>query len=89
MLRAIGDNVLVQLPDNETVTPGGIVLPSSVDKMVFCTVESIGGGFKDDPPPCDVGDSILISNYHDVNVVKDGQNKLAFIKFYDILAVEE
>lgn len=89
MLRAVGNNVLVKLSQEEVVSPGGIVLPTRDSEMVVAEVVSVGGGTQDCTPTCSVGDMVLIGYYSPHHVFTQGQDKLLYVKFDDIIGIQE
>jgi co-chaperonin GroES (HSP10) len=90
-LRALGNSILVRLPKEEVVSPGGIVLPGRGKTMIFAEAVSVGPGWgKDsDQPPCKEGDTVLLPNYYDDNVLNIEDEKYVFTDFHTILAVKE
>jgi chaperonin GroES len=93
-LQPLGDRVVVEREESETVTAGGIVLPDTAkDKPTRGKVISIGDGrLLDDgsraPLQVKVGDRVLFSTYAG-DAFKLGQRELLLLHEEDILAVIE
>jgi chaperonin GroES len=91
-LQPLGDRVVVQREDSETVTAGGIVLPDSAkDKPTRGKVISVGDGRlldsgKRTPLQVKVGDRVLFSTYAG-DTFKIGTRELLLLREEDILAV--
>jgi len=91
-LRPIGDKVVVQPAERETMTPSGIVLPdTSKEKPQEGKVLAVGPGRlleNGDHASIDVkeGDRIIYSKYSGTEFKRDGQ-ELLVLSERDILAV--
>jgi len=88
MIRAVGNNILIKMPQEETVTPGGVVLPSIQDGLQLVEVITVGEGL-DCTPNCKEGDKILVSYINHSSTIRQGDDKMCFITFYDVLGIEE
>ena len=93
-IEPLGDRVVVEREDAETVTAGGIVLPDSAqDKPTRGKVASVGAGrLLDDGTRSKMqvkkGDRVLFSSYAGEDF-KLGSRELVLIREEDILAVIE
>ncbi len=93
-LQPLGDRVVVEREESETVTAGGIVLPDTAkDKPTRGRVISVGDGrLLDDGTRAafqvKVGDRVLFSSYAGDNF-KLGARELLLLREEDILAVIE
>ena len=91
-LQPLGDRVVVERAESETVTAGGIVLPDSAkDKPTRGKVISVGEGRlldsgKRNPLQVKVGDNVLFSSYAG-DTFKMGSRELLLLREEDILAV--
>lgn len=92
--QPLGDRVVVERDESETVTAGGIVLPDTAkDKPTRGKVVSVGDGrlLKDGKrakPQVKAGDRVLFSSYAG-EVFKLGDRELVLMHEEDILAVVE
>jgi chaperonin GroES len=93
-LQPLGDRVVVEREEAETVTAGGIVLPDTAkDKPARGTIVSIGDGRLLDngarsPLQVKVGNRVLFSSYAG-DTFKLGTRELLLMHEEDILAVIE
>jgi chaperonin GroES len=93
-LQPLGDRVVVERDESETVTAGGIVLPDNAkDKPTRGRVISVGDGrLLDSGKRSDlqvkVGDRVLFSSYAG-DSFKLGARELLLLREEDILAVVE
>ncbi len=93
-LQPLGDRVVVEREEAETVTAGGIVLPDTAkDKPARGKVVSVGDGRLLDngcrsPLQVKVGDRVLFSSYAG-DTFKLGTRELLLMHEEDILAVVE
>ncbi|MEN6404836.1 MAG: co-chaperone GroES [Thermoguttaceae bacterium] len=93
-LQPLGDRVVVEREESETMTAGGIVLPDSAkDKPTRGKVVSVGEGRLSDtgvrcPLQVKVGDRVLFSSYAG-DSFKVGTRELLLLREEDILAVIE
>jgi chaperonin GroES len=93
-LQPLGDHVVVEREESETITAGGIVLPDSAkDKPTRGKVISIGEGrlLKDGkrvPLQVKVGQRVLFTSYAG-DTFKLGTRELLLLREEDILAVVE
>ena len=91
-LQPLGDRVVVEREESETMTAGGIVLPDSAkDKPTRGKVISVGDGrLKKDggrtPLQVKVGDRVLFTSYAGEQF-KLGDQELLLMREEDILAV--
>ncbi len=91
-LQPLGDRVVVEREEAETVTAGGIVLPDTAkDKPARGKVISVGDGRMLDngarsPLQVKVGDRVLFSSYAG-DTFKLGTRELLLMHEEDILAV--
>jgi chaperonin GroES len=91
-LQPLGDRVVVEREESETVTSGGIVLPDTAkDKPTRGKVISIGDGRllengKRAPLQVKVGDRVLFTSYAG-DTFKVGTRELLLLREEDILAV--
>jgi chaperonin GroES len=93
-LQPLGDRVVVEREESETVTAGGIVLPDTAkDKPTRGKVVSIGDGRLLDngrrsPLQVKVGQRVLFTSYAG-DTFKLGTRELLLLREEDILAVIE
>jgi len=91
-LQPLGDRVVIEREESETVTAGGIVLPDTAkDKPARGTVVSVGDGrlLKDGTrtkSQVKEGDRVLFSSYAG-ETFKVGDRELLLMREEDILAV--
>jgi chaperonin GroES len=91
-LQPLGDRVVVERDESETVTAGGIVLPDTAkDKPARGRIISVGDGRLLDngarsPFQVKVGDRVLFSSYAG-DTFKLGARELLLMHEEDILAV--
>jgi chaperonin GroES len=91
-LQPLGDRVVVEREESETVTSGGIVLPDTAkDKPTRGKVVSVGDGRllengKRAPLQVKVGDRVLFTSYAG-DTFKVGTRELLLLREEDILAV--
>jgi chaperonin GroES len=94
MLKPLGNRVLLEIVEEETTTPSGIVLPDSAkEKPQFATVVAVGEGKLLDsgerlPVEVSVGDKVLFEQYTGSEVKYEGSEYLV-VKDTDIIAVAE
>ncbi|MEY8292283.1 co-chaperone GroES [Carnobacteriaceae bacterium 52-44] len=94
MLKPLGNRVLLEIVEEETTTPSGIVLPDSAkEKPQFATVVAVGEGKLLDsgerlPVEVSVGDKVLFEQYTGSEVKYEGTEYLV-VKDTDIIAVAE
>jgi len=94
MLKPLGNRVLLEIVEEETTTPSGIVLPDSAkEKPQFATVVAVGEGKLLDsgerlPVEVSVGDKVLFEKYSGSEVKHEGTEYLV-VKDTDIIAVAE
>ena len=93
-LQPLGDRVVVEREEAETVTAGGIVLPDTAkDKPARGRIISVGDGRMLDngsrsPLQVKVGNRVLFSSYAG-DTFKLGTRELLLLREEDILAVIE
>jgi chaperonin GroES len=93
-LQPLGDRVVVERDESETVTAGGIVLPDNAkDKPTRGRIVSVGDGrLLDSGKRCElqvkVGDRVLFTSYAG-DTFKLGTRELLLLREEDILAVIE
>jgi len=93
-IKPIGDNILIEPLERETVTASGIVIPDTVkEKPQQGRIVAVGAGKRDDENrviPMDVkaGQVILYKKWGG-NEVKVGGKEYLIIKSEDVLAVIE
>jgi len=93
-IRPLHDRVVVKRVEEETTTPGGIVLPgTAAEKPQRGEIVAVGNGKVTDkgeirPLDVKVGDSILFGKYSG-NEVKLGDDELLVMREDDIMAVIE
>ncbi|SHE84571.1 chaperonin GroES [Atopostipes suicloacalis DSM 15692] len=94
MLKPLGNRVLLELVEEETTTPSGIVLPDSAkEKPQFAIVVAVGAGKLLDSGErstieVNVGDKVLFEKYSGSEVKYEGTEYLV-VKDTDIIAVAE
>lgn len=94
MLKPLGNRVLLEVIEEETTTPSGIVLPDSAkEKPQFAKVVAVGEGKLLDngerlPVEVSVDDKVLFEKYAGSEVSHDGTDYLV-LKDTDIIAVVE
>lgn len=89
-LEPLGDRVVVQAIEAETVTASGIVLPdTAAEKPQRGKVLAVGAGRFEDgkriPPDVVAGDEVIYSKYGGTEVKLDGED-LLILRESDILA---
>lgn len=88
-LKPTQGNVLVEPLEKETKTVGGIYLPeNSGEKPQKGKVLAVGADLKDFKKPCKPKDIVYYKKWGGNEVKIDGKEYM-FVKFEDILAVEE
>ncbi len=93
-LQPLGDRVVVEREESETITAGGIVLPDTAkDKPTRGRVVSVGDGRlldsgKRSPLQVKVHDRVLFTSYAG-DTFKIGTRELMLLREEDILAVIE
>lgn len=91
-IRPLHDRVVVRRKDEETTTPGGIVLPdSAAEKPIQGEITAVGNGKlleSGETRPLDVkvGDTVLFGKYSGTEV-KVGDDELLVMREDDIMAV--
>ena len=91
-LQPLGDRVVVERDESETITAGGIVLPDTAkDKPTRGRVVSVGDGRQLDSGArvalqVKVGDRVLFSSYAG-DTFKLGTRELLLLREEDILAI--
>lgn len=94
MLKPLGNRVLLEVVEEETTTPSGIVLPDSAkDKPQFAKVVAVGEGKLLDsgdrlPLEVNVGDKVLFEKYAG-NEIKYKGTEYLIVKDSDIVAIAE
>ncbi len=93
-IRPLHDRVLVKRLEEETTTPGGIIIPDSAkEKPTKGKIIAVGTGNKTEEGkviPLDVqkGDVVLFAKWGGQEIKVDGE-ELIIMKESDIIAVEE
>ena len=93
-IRPLQDRVIIRRMEEETTSPGGIVIPdSATEKPIRGEVVAVGKGLvldNGDIRPLDlkVGDQILFGKYSGTEVKLDGE-ELLVMKEDDVMAVFE
>jgi len=93
-IRPLQDRVIIRRMEEETTSPGGIVIPdSATEKPIRGEVVAVGKGLvldNGDIRPLDlkVGDQILFGKYSGTEVKLDGEDLLV-MKEDDVMAVFE
>jgi chaperonin GroES len=93
-LQPLGDRIVLERDESETVTAGGIVLPDTAkDKPTRGKVISVGDGRllengSRSPLQVKVGDRVLFTSYAG-DTFKIGARELLLLREEDILAVIE
>jgi chaperonin GroES len=93
-LAPLGDRVVVEREESESITAGGIVLPDSAkDKPARGKIVSVGDGrlLKDgtrSPLQVKAGDRVIFSSYAG-DTFKLGDRELVLMREEDILAIIE
>lgn len=94
MLKPLGNRVLLEVFEEETTTPSGIVLPDSAkEKSRLAKVVAVGEGKLLDngerlPLEVSVGDKVVFEQYAGTEIKHDGTEYLV-VKDTDIIAVSE
>jgi chaperonin GroES len=80
-----GDRVLVQIPEIQNTTKGGIILPDSAskDKPTEAVVVAVGGTSK----KINVGDKVVYAQYAGTNITIDDKEYLILEIYKDILGI--
>ena len=93
-IRPLQDRVIVRRMEEETTSPGGIVLPdSATEKPIKGEVVAVGKGLVQDngdlrPLDLKVGDQVLFGKYSGTEIKLDGE-ELLVMKEDDVMAVFE
>jgi len=93
-LRPLHDRVIIKRMEEETTSPGGIVIPdSATEKPVRGSVVAAGKGKLNDsgkivPMDVKVGDTVLFGKYSGTEVKVEGE-ELLVMREEDIVAVVE
>ena len=93
-IRPLHDRVILKRMEEETTSPGGIVIPdSAAEKPVRGEVVAIGKGKRLDsgeviPLDVQVGDKVLFGKYSGTEVKVDG-DELLVMREDDIMAIIE
>ncbi len=93
-IRPLQDRVIIRRMEEETTSPGGIVIPdSATEKPIRGEVVAVGKGLvldNGDIRPLDlkVGDQVLFGKYSGTEVKIDGE-ELLVMKEDDVMAVFE
>ncbi len=93
-IRPLQDRVIIRRMEEETTSPGGIVIPdSATEKPIRGEVVAVGKGLvldNGDVRPLDLkaGDKVLFGNYSGTEVKIDGE-ELLVMKEDDVMAVFE
>jgi len=93
-LRPLHDRVIIKRMEEETTSPGGIVIPdSATEKPVRGSVVAAGNGKVNDsgkvvPMDVKVGDTVLFGKYSGTEVKVEGE-ELLVMREEDIMAVVE
>jgi len=93
-IRPLQDRVIIRRMEEETTSPGGIVIPdSATEKPIKGEVVAVGKGLvldNGDIRPLDlkVGDQVLFGKYSGTEVKLDGE-ELLVMKEDDVMAVFE
>ena len=93
-IRPLQDRVIIRRMEEETTSPGGIVIPdSATEKPIKGEVVAVGKGLvldNGDIRPLDlkVGDQVLFGKYSGTEVKLDGEDLLV-MKEDDVMAVFE
>ncbi|VAW74849.1 Heat shock protein 60 family co-chaperone GroES [hydrothermal vent metagenome] len=91
-LRPLHDRVIVKRMEEETTSPGGIVIPdSAAEKPSRGEIIAAGGGKRSDsgdvvPMDVKVGDTVLFGKYSGTEVKVEGDDLLV-MREEDIMAV--
>ena len=93
-IRPLQDRVIIRRMEEETTSPGGIVIPdSATEKPIRGEVVAVGKGLALDngdirPLDLKVGDQVLFGKYSGTEVKLDGE-ELLVMKEDDVMAVFE
>ena len=93
-IRPLHDRVILKRMEEETTSPGGIVIPdSAAEKPIRGEVMAIGSGKRLDsgeviPLDVKVGDTVLFGKYAGTEVKVDGE-ELLVMREDDIMAIIE
>lgn len=86
-IRPLGDRVIVQPAQAETMTKGGIIIPDTAkEKPQKGTIVAAGPGKKDEPVTVKVGDAVLYGKYAGTEINIDGIEYL-IMREADIFAI--
>lgn len=86
-IKPLGARVLVEVPESETVTSGGIIIPDSAkEKPQQAKVVAVGNGTKDEEMEVKVGETVLYGKYSGTEISHEGKDYL-ILKQSDILAI--
>ncbi len=93
-IRPLHDRVIVRRTEEETTSPGGIVIPdNAAEKPVQGTIVAVGGGKPTDAGDVrsldvNIGDKIYFGKYSGTEIKVDGE-ELLVMREDDIVAVIE
>lgn len=91
-IQPLGDKVLVQANEAESVTPGGLIIPDNAkEKPLEGTVVAVGPGRWDEngsrvQMDVSVGDTVIYSRYGGTEITRQGEDYL-LLSTPDLLAV--
>lgn len=81
--------ILIEPIEAKAKTVGGIYLPEEAnERPQFAKIVAVGDRFRDEECPVSVGDVVIVKKYGG-DEVKIDDKSYTFVKFGDILAIEE
>jgi chaperonin GroES len=84
-IKPLGDRILVEIIEAESVTASGLVIPDAArDKPSEALVVSIGASAQG----IEIGDKVVFSKYGGTEVLHDGASYL-LLSYKDVLAIVE
>ncbi len=88
-LKPTAGYLLIEPLEAATKTASGIYLPDSAsEKPQKGKILSVGASTKDEKSPCKVGDVVIYKKWGG-NEVKIDSKEYLFVKFEDVLAIEQ
>jgi chaperonin GroES len=86
-IQPLADRIIIKPNDAETKTASGIIIPDTAkEKPQKGEVIAVGGGKKDEPMTCKVGDIVLYGKYAGTEITVDNETYL-IMRESDVLAV--
>ncbi len=86
-IKPLADRIIVKPNDVESKTASGIIIPDTAkEKPQKGEVVAVGGGKKDEPMTCNVGDIVLYGKYAGTEITIDNETYL-IMRESDVFAI--